>query len=188
MMDYIIDTVAGNPVRMTGQLIGFIPMILGFFTYIYNDRRKNIGFKMLSDGVSAIHFLMLGEMSGCVINIVNTVRDYIFSRKGKKWASHIMIPITFVLISMGVTLASWEGIKSILPLTGTCLAIVGFWCSKPHIMRRFNLPGVGLWLIYGVITGSVSTCVGNTISIISMLIAEKNYRKQSATSRPFANR
>lgn len=173
-----MELLADDPIRMAAQILGLFPMVLAFFTYLFNDRRKVIGLKMMSDLLWAVHFLMLGEMAGCVINLINTVRNVIFSRKDrKKWASHISIPILFCGLSMAGTIAVWDGARSILPLLGSALAIVGFWCSKPKMMRRFILPGVFLWLVYGIVTYSVSTIICNVVSIVSMMIAERNSRR-----------
>lgn len=169
---------AGSPRIIAGQIIGFAPMILSFFVYIFNDRKKTIVLKTIMDVLWALHFFLIGAASGCVINMINSVRGVVFAQKGKKWASHIAIPIIFCAASAIGTFMSWEGIRSLLPLMGTTLAIMGFWCNEPYMMRRFTVPGVSLWLIYGCITGTVSGIICNAMSIVSMAIAEYNYRKQ----------
>lgn len=155
-----------------GQIIGFIPMILAYFVFIFNDRRKVIAIKALSDLLWALHFFMLGELSGCVVNGINVIRNIVFSQKHRKWASNIAIPIVFCAITAAGTALSWNGIKSFFPLLGSCLAVVGFWCTEPKNIRKFNLPAALLWLLYGIITGSVSTIICNGVSIISITIAE----------------
>lgn len=172
------NMLAGEPRMIAGQILGFVPMIMSFFVYITNNRKKTIVLKALMDLLWAIHFFLLAAPSGCVINAINTIRGVIFAQKGKPWASHIAIPIFFCSVSAIGTFATWEGVRSILPLMGTILAITGFWCDEPYKMRRFTLPGVGLWLIYGVISGTVSGVICNGVSMISMAIAEYRYRKQ----------
>ena len=169
---------ADNPRLVAGQIIGFVPMVLSFFVYIFNDRRKTIALKTIMDMLWALHFFLLGASSGCVINMINSVRGVVFAQKGKKWASHIAIPIIFCVASAIGTFATWEGVRSLLPLMGTTLAILGFWCNEPFMMRRYTVPGVTLWLIYGFIAGTVSGIICNAVSIVSMMIAEYNYRQQ----------
>ncbi|MBQ8525763.1 MAG: YgjV family protein [Clostridia bacterium] len=161
-----------DPVNAAAQIIGFIPMILAYFVFLFNDRRKVIAFKASSDLLWALHFLLLGELSGCVINSINVVRNIIFAQKDKKWASSIAIPVVFCIITAVGALLSRSGLKSIFPLIGSCLAVMGFWCNEPRHIRKFNLPAVSLWLIYGLLTGSISTIICNIMSFVSILTAE----------------
>ncbi len=169
-----------NPIYITAQIIGFIPMIIAFFTFLFNDRKKIIFSKAISDLLWAVHFFMLGEPSGGAINTVNVARNLVFSQKGnKKWASSAYIPVFFCIVSAVCTILTQDSIKGILPLVGSCLAIIGFWCTDPHNVRKFNLPGVTLWLIYGILTLSISSIISNTLSTISIIITEIKYRKKS---------
>ena len=161
-----------DPVNAVAQIVGFIPVILAYFVFVFNDRKKIIAFKASSDLLWALHFLLLGEMTGCIINLINVIRNIIVSQRNRKWLSGSVIPILFCGITAIATLLSWDGVKSIFPLVGSCLAVVGFWCNDTHNIRKFNLPAVLLWLIYGLITGSVSTIVCNLMSISSILAAE----------------
>lgn len=160
-------------VNLIGQLVGIVPLILAYFVFAFDDRRKIIMFKTSSDLLWALHFLLLGELSGAIVNLINTVRNLIFSQKEKKWCQHIFIPVFFCILTVICTFLSGDGIKSLFPAIGSCLAVIGFWCSSPQNIRRFNLPAVTLWLIYGIITGSVSTIISNSLSIISIMMPKK---------------
>lgn len=161
-----------DPVYAAAQIIGFVPILLSFFIFIHNDRRKVIAFKMISDFLYAVHFFMLGEMTGAVINLINTLRGYVFSKKYKKWASGIYIPILFCVIVFISTVLSWSGIRSVFPLAGSCLAIWGFWSKNIQNVRKFNFMGIVLWLIYGIIVGSVPTILYNVAAVASIVFAE----------------
>lgn len=165
----LLKTEFSNPLNAVAQLVGFLPMILAFFVFIFDDRRKIIGFKTVTDLLWALHFLLLGEMSGCVINCINTIRNIIFFRRR---SNHIALPVIFCVITAAATLLKWEGMKSLLPLFGSCLAIVGLWCSDPKSIRKYNFFGVGLWFVYSIITCSISSIICNAVSLLSIVIAE----------------
>jgi hypothetical protein len=65
-----------------------------------------------------------------------------------------------------------------LPVIGSCLGIIGFWSNDPKNIRKFNLPALTLWFIYGVLTLSLSTIVCNIVSITSIIITEIKVRKK----------
>lgn len=172
-----------NPVTAIGQIIGFIPMILAYFVFHYNNRTTSICIKAVSDGISAVHFLLLGQPTGFAINCVNTLRGICFSQKGRHaWASGIWMPILFCCFTTFSSLLGWTGWESLLPLFGSCLAVIGYWNADPHRLRLFNLAGISLWVIYGVITMSISTVIHNCIAIVSIvrtewsLAAQKNHQ------------
>ena len=114
---------------------------------------------------------MLGAFSGGAINTVNVLRNIIFAQKNKKCARSNMIPVVFMVFTFACAVPTFQSIKDILPIIGSWLAIIGFWQNDVKLLRIFNLAGVILWLIYGIITVSVSTIICNVLSIISIFSA-----------------
>ena len=168
-----------HPKTAVAQILGFIPVLLGFFIFRNVSRRTSIAIKAVSDFISAVHFLLLGAATGCAINCVNTVRGICFAQKGKrKWASGIWMPILFCIATTVSTVIGWTRIWSLLPLLGSCLAVIGYWCSDPKHLRRFNFVGIFLWLVYGIIVFSLPTIVGNTISLISIVKTELTVKRR----------
>ena len=167
-----------TPLNATAQIIGFIPLALSFFTFLSNKRKKIIFIKIITDCMWALHFFLLGEVVGGSVNAINTVRNVIFSQKHRRWASHIAIPIIFGALTVGSALLRWQEWYSFLPMLGSLLAVIGFWCNDPRNIRRLNLPAVLLWLIYGIITGSISSVLCNALTITSILIAMLRHRER----------
>ena len=169
-----------NPVTAIAQILGFIPLILCWFTFRVKKRSSSLVIKAISDLLSAVHFFMLGQPTGGSICLVNTVRGAIFYQKGKRaWANGIYLPIIFCIATIISSLIGWTGPESLLPMIGSCLAVVGFWQTSPSRLRRFNFVGMFLWLIYGFITLSVMTIVSNLISLTSIAVSEiKELRKK----------
>jgi len=162
-----------HPVTAVAQILGLVPVVLGFFIFRNVRRNTSIAIKAVSDFLSAVHFLLLGEATGCVINFINTVRGVCFAQKGRRpWASGIWMPIGFCAVTAVGSLLGWTGWESLLPLLGSCLAVVGYWCAEPRNLRRFNFAGISLWTVYGILTFSVPTMVGNAISLASILKTE----------------
>ena len=110
-------------------------------------------------------------MVGGAVCIVNTGRGFVFYNKGKKWASGIYIPIIFCALTLLTTLLQWRGWYTLLPAVGSVLAVIGFWCNRPRLVKLFNLPAVTLWLIYSIMITSISATIINVISIITILIS-----------------
>ena len=160
-----------EPIYFIGQLVGFIPLAIAFITFSLSKRKHILISKTISDLTSAIHFLLIGEVVGGAVCIVNTGRGFVFYNKGKKWASGIYIPIIFCALTLLTTLLQWRGWYTLLPAVGSVLAVIGFWCNRPRLVKLFNLPAVTLWLIYSIMITSISATIINVISIITILIS-----------------
>lgn len=175
MIDYFRQVAEqfANPVTAVAQLLGFVPLLLNWFIFRPHSRNTSIAIKAVSDGFSALHFLLLREWTGCAINCVNIGRGVCFAQRGKRtWASGVYLPVLFCILTVASSALSWMGPESLLPMAGTCFGVIGYWCREPAHLRRFVLCGVSLWLIYAVITVSVPTVVGNLISITSIILTE----------------
>ena len=166
---FTFDT--SDPVRFAGQLVGFIPLVLSFITFSLSRRGHILISKTLSDLTSVVHFFLLGEVVGGAVCIVNTGRGIIFYNKGRKWVSGIYVPIVFCVVTLLTTLLQWKGWYTLLPAVGSVLAVIGFWCNRPRLVKLFNLPAVTLWLIYSIIIMSISSTIINVVSIITILIS-----------------
>ncbi len=172
-----------EPLIFWAQIIGFISLGFGLITFALSKRRHILVAKLACDFTSAIHFFMLGAGVGGAICLVNSARSIVFYYRGeKRFASHISVPVIFSILTIGCTAIGWAGWYSLLPAVGSVLAVVGFWCNDPRLLKLFNLPAVALWLIYNIITGSIASSISNTISIVtilvSLIIALRDYLKK----------
>lgn len=158
-----------GPRDIIAQLIGLVPLALSIFIFAQKSRKRIIFLKGCSDFLWAVHFFILGEFSGGAINAVNTVRSIVFAQREKKWAQHILIPVAFCIFTVLCAVPGFQGFYSLLPITGSVLAIIGFWQNNVKLLRIFNLFGVTLWLIYGLWIVSVPTIASNIFSICSIL-------------------
>jgi hypothetical protein len=162
-----------NPVTAIAQILGFIPMILGFFVFYFNNRKRALVVKTICDALFVVHFCLLSQWTGAVVSVVNTVRGVLFSQRGKNpYLSMLWVPFLICGLTVGGSLLSWSGPLSLLPMFGSCLAAIGYWCNDTRWMRKFNLVGISLWWVYAVLTMSVPSILNNTVYIVSILRTE----------------
>ena len=174
-MNWLIDWFVAefsDPLNAVAQIIGIIPLTLAFFTFLSNDRRRVIGIKITTDLLWTLHYFLLGEVVGGAVNAINTGRNVVFSKKGhRRWASRTYILVIFCILIALTSLLRWQEWYSFLPMLGSILAAVGFWCSDAENIRKWNLPATSLWLVYCLITGSISGTLCNVLAISSILVA-----------------
>lgn len=164
--------------EIIAQILGFVPLILAYFVFFFNDRRKMLITKTVTDILWTVHLIMMGAVSGAIINGICIVRGIAFLNKEKVKKAGIIVPILFSAVMLISSALSWNGIISLLPAIGSTLGVIGYWCNKPENMRRVIFPGLVLWLIYCISVGSVPSTINNAISIISIIITEIRCRKK----------
>lgn len=170
------------------QIIGFVGVLMSLFIYIFKDRRKILICKFISDAVWSVHYFFIGAISGAALNVVAMFRETVFFNKSKKWASHIIWPFIFVSVTIASCIFTWQGPLSLLPMIGSSFGVISFYCTKPVTIRLFSFPAIALWTIYGILSGSFPSLVGNILSLSSIFIGFtldiKDYvskRKEAAT-------
>ena len=158
-----------EPMKFIAQIVGIIPLCISYFMFLYTDLKKIITAKTVSDMLWALHFVLLGEVAGSITNVINIFRDIVFYHKDKIRVNNRLIPILFCIITIVFTSLSGDGVRCIFPMVGSCLAVIGFWCSDSNKIRSFNFAALSLWLVYGIITCSISTIIGNCLGLFSII-------------------
>ena len=166
--------------NLIAQIIGFIPMILMYLVYYFDDRKKMIVTKIIADVLHVVHYVLLGSAgyAGAAANVINIVRGTVYLKKDKFTRWKVAIPTVFVAVAMISSYFTWKGPVSILPAISTCITAVSYWCAKPEQIRKMNFIPLVMWLIYAISIFSVSGIISNALSIISIINTEIRCRKE----------
>lgn len=152
------------------QVAGVLGTTMIFFSFAARKRPTILLCKFTADLLWMTHYLLIGAYSGAALNVLALGRETVFYNKEKKWASSRFWLYLIIALTIASSLLTWEGPLSLLPMTGSSLAVVSFWCTKPLNIRLISLPVQILWLIYGFLHTSVPSMVCNTIALISICI------------------
>lgn len=156
-----------------GQMFGFLAVILGFISFQMKTR-KNLMIVQTSLALSfSVHYLIIGGLTGCVLNLVCAVRNFAFSReKGSKW-----LTIIFAVIMVIMGAVSWQGWYTLFFVVGITINTFGLSFKNPQNIRRSTLVTSPLLIIYDVVVKSYGGIMLETIIIISSIIGLIRYRK-----------
>ena len=177
--------------KLIGEIIGFVAIGENFFIFLSNRREHILIFKFISDILWGINNLLLGGITGAILNLVAMGRETVFfNRDKRKWASSSIWLVVFLAItavSPVISLVSdKEGWYAILPALGSMAAVIGFYSRKPAITRYISFVANGLWLVYAVFVWNVSSIVCNivllTSAVIGTILAAVNKRKAASAA------
>ncbi len=151
------------------QLIGLIAVC--FFIACFQSRRRKDLLKLQISGalLFALHFLLLGAMSGFVMNLIGAARGYTFLRIGPK-NRNIAYLVLFIFLFSVATILSWQGVKSILPLIGMTFGTLVYWQKLPSRSRLMVPLSTIPWFTYSYITGSYPGMVVEVMVTLSAIV------------------
>lgn len=162
--------------KMIGEIIGFVAIAEGILIFISNKRQKILFYKMISDALWSVSDFLQGGTTAGITCGMGVFREIVFiNREKHKWADNPLWLLLFLVISLiSPTVECLQAgrflFRTLLPATGTALAIFGYYNKNPMVMKWISIIANGLYLIYGAALGSVSIVIGDTILILSAVI------------------
>lgn len=124
-----------------------------------------------------INQAILGAFEGAALDIVGTISSLLAQKKNspfiKKHLKIFVIGVNLMIVAAGLPL--YKNIFSLLPIIGVLLHTGAFWLDDEKKIRIVSLIGSPFWLIYNFVSGAYGSCIGDILSIISLLTAMYRY-------------
>lgn len=165
--------------RWIAQIFGVGAMLSLFFMYQQKSRGKILVAKLSADLFWVLHYLFLGGTAGMIPNFVGIFREIVFlQRKRRKWADRLFWPILFVLVNLGLGVASFEQWADLLPILASGFVTVSLWIDHPQWTKRIGIPVSLAFLVYDLTVGSYVGMINESIAIGSILLSFTKERKK----------
>ncbi len=160
------------------QLFGVVALLIALFSYQLKRRNNILLLQLLSHGFWVIHFLLLGAFTGAALNSAGALRSTLFSKFSSRQRP-IAIFILVLTIVVLAALLTWQGWKSLLPMTATIIGTIGFWQRDEQRIRLILLFASPFWFTYNFLVGSYVGMLSDTIVMASIFLALWKYRRTS---------
>ena len=164
-------------VMVIGQALGIVAVILGFVTYQMRSPRALLVVHMASCCIFCLHYLLIGAISGFVLNAVGFVRDIVYTNRDKKILSSPLWPFIFAALMLAAGLLSWQDWRSVLVLCGLVINTLALSLKNAQHIRYSLLISCPMVLIYNLLLRSYGGVVFEGMSIASSLIGIIRFRK-----------
>jgi hypothetical protein len=177
-------------VELIAEIIGFLAICIGFLIFQQKKRVGILIFKLSSDILWAIHFLLLGATSGMVLTVVGVLRSITFiilALMGKE--SRPLWLLLFSTAGVGAIILSWKDVYSICSIISCVLATLGYWQKKPVNTKILSIFVCMSQITYGFFIRSFSVVTNELITLSSIAIffvrlyAERRREAKSTTTR-----
>lgn len=167
------------------QLAGILGISVNVIIYQQKKNKKLLFYKLISDFLWLLHYLLLGACSGAWIAAIGIFRETVFINQDKKWAKGNYWLLIFIACSIISSVFSWKGIFSLLPAIASVLSVISFWRNKPKLTRFLALVISSCMFTYDLVCGSymgIANEVFTTASAIFGILRYDVMRKNEKNS------
>ena len=162
------------------QGIGVIALLLDIFSVQFKFRKQILGMQIAASSTWVCHFFLLGAYAGAAMNSVGIIRSVSYYKwRGRNRPKWVLIGV--LVLSMIMTVVTWQGVVSLLPMFAMIVAAFGFWQRNEQRLRLLLLGAVPLWFAYNLTFSSYAGMLSDSLALFSTLIALYRYRYQGVS-------
>lgn len=153
------------------QTLGGIALFFGVIAWNSNTRTKILRFQSINSALFAIHYILLGALSGALMSVVILLRNFVFSQqKEYAWARHKAWIYFFMILSVITVGFFWQGWPSLLPVCGVIIGTYAVSRKKPKDIRYYVFITLLFWAPYTLLVHSYSGLASQIITGVGILI------------------
>ncbi len=164
---------------IVGQAFGILAVILGFVTYQLKTSKAVMYTQSAVALAFVVHYALIGAYSGCALNAVCCVRNFIYSKRDVKALDHPVIPVFFAVIMAALGAVSWQGWPSLFVIAGLVINSFGMRFRDPQNIRRSILISSPLVIVYNSIFRSYGGIIYESVAIVSSAIGLFRYGRDA---------
>ena len=174
--------------KLIAQIVGFFAVAIFLLSYQQKERKRIIGYNVVSRVLYIAQYLLLGAYEGAVLDVLGAVSSVVATKKDTPFLKkHLKLAVIGMdLVIVGAGLALYESPLSLLPIAGVLLHTTAFWISDERIIRWVSLLGSPFWFVYNFASQAYGSSVGDLLTMVSIVVAMIKYRNiktQSANDR-----
>lgn len=159
---------------MIANIIGALGILANVLIYQAKNGKNLLIFKLISDFLWALHYLLLGANTAAIIAAINIFRELVFyaqrNKQNKLWL------IFFLIVSIISTVLTDKGIFSYFVTVASALSVISFWINKPKLSRYLAIPISASMLTYDVFCKSNMGIVNEILTLISAIMGIWRFR------------
>ena len=171
------------------QIAGVVGIVFSLLSFQQKERRGYMICQIISIVLFIIQLLLLGAITGGVLDIISLIRTLIFANNRKKWASSPIWLGVFIVAMIVVGALTWQNAWSILPIIGSILSSVAQWMKETKHIRAISLSVGPCWLVYNLVHGAYSGALNEVFAMMSIIIGMLRYdiKKKEKVNKEIIN-
>lgn len=154
------------------QGIGFVAVLFFIASYQIKSNRALFLCQLIGCLIFCIQFFIMGAYTGALGLVVNITRNVLLLKiKDWKWVGSKLTLSGILLLLVAITITTWDGWISILPLLSVGISSIGYWTNNAQKIRASQLVASPCTLLYDIIIKSWGGTLSESITLISIIIS-----------------
>ena len=160
------------------NIFGGLGIIFNALIMQQKSREKVLTFKLISDFLWGMQYLLMGAYSGLAIACIGIIRETIFLNQKRKWAQSKLWLLLFILLSLISPIITWKNFSSLLPMTASIISVICFWIGNPLLTKILAFPISACQFTYGVVWHLPTPIINEILAVISSIIGCVRYYRE----------
>ena len=157
---------------VVSQIFVIIAILLLGATYFFKDKVKILIFCLLYCVFYGIHYLLLGALTGSMMNLVSFIRNLWFFRNCKKNIKNSkFVLIMLMFISTMFCVITYKDSFSLVSLGASLLSTYSIWQDNVSLYKILAIPVSICFIIYSVHINSIMAIITETVLLLMEIIA-----------------
>ena len=154
------------------QGIGFVAVLFFIFSYQLRSNRMLFLCQLLGCSIFCLQFCLMGAYTGAVSLLVNILRNLLLLKIDQwDWVKSKVTMSGILLLLAVMTILTWDGWISLLPLASVGVTTVGYWTNNAQKLRLSQFFGSPCTLLYDVLIHSWGGVISESITLASIIIS-----------------
>ena len=99
----------------------------------------------------------------------------------------VMMLVVILVMITGMTIATWNGLISLLPALSVGITTIGYWTDNGQKIRASQLMGSPCTLVYDALIGSWGGVLSESITLVSIVVSIFRFGWKGLDDPSFAN-
>ena len=153
-------------------------LIVTVLSFWYKDKKSMIRMMVIDSICLGLSYLLLGETTGSITNLICLVRNITaYAITSEEASSRRTIAGTvFLILHFAAFALTFENLYNVIPLIASTLSCTAyFFIKKEDTVRIVMALSVFVWLIFDIVIGSYVSILAESISCTSAFFAIIKY-------------
>ncbi len=174
-----------SPQEIAAQIISIAAMGFNCISYLQKKKSTLLVCQLVGSVLFGINYLLLGAMSGALLNVISLIRAIVFLKKDRFHADNIFWTAGFIasyIVSYALVFTVFEKDPTPFNLTVELLPVIAmiainlsFRYADTKMVRRYGLASSPLWLAYNIASFSVGAIICETLNLVSITVGIIKY-------------
>ncbi len=173
------------------QILGIGGMLCNTLSYQCKKRTHILLTQSCGSVFFIVHFLLLGAISGCLLNIIGFFRATVSAAKDRFHLSSALLNGIFISLYLLSYVAVFTVFKKepslphliaeLLPVAAMVISTIGFSAGSARSVRIFSAISSPLWLTYNAINLSIGGVCSELLSLSSAVLGFFRHDRQKTS-------